>query len=83
MESSDAGGHSYSDAGNIGHAVLPLMVTAEPDTVKAAAATEIAVHSVSPSRSLSAPVIELVTGVSTFSTVMDASIRGTCICKLS
>ena len=60
MESSAAAGYSYSGAGHIGHAVLPSIAMAEPDSLQSAAAAEIGVSSVSPSMSSSAPGIELV-----------------------
>ncbi|RLN04469.1 hypothetical protein C2845_PM13G26260 [Panicum miliaceum] len=78
MESSASAGHSYSGAGNIGHAVLPSIPMAEPDTVvESIAAAKIAVHVVSPSRSPSAPGIELVTGASTVSMVMEMPANST------
>ena len=69
MESSAAAGHS--GAANINHNVLPSTAMVEPDTVQSAAAAEIAVQSVSPSRASSAPGNELVTGASTVSEVME------------
>jgi hypothetical protein len=77
MESSAAAGQSYSGDGNIGHAVLPLIQMAESDTVKSAAIAEIADHSVSPSRSSSAPGNELVTGASKVSMVMEMPANST------
>ena len=77
MESSAAAGHS--GAANINHNVLPSTAMVEPDTVQSAAAaeTEIAVHSVSPSRASSAPGNELVAGASTVSEVMEMPINST------
>ena len=49
----------------------------EPETVQSAVATEIAVHSASPSRSSSAPDNELVTGASTISVVMEMPTNST------
>ena len=66
MESSAAAGHSYSGVAMV-----------EPDTVQSAAAAEIAVHSVSPSRASSAPGNELVAGASTVSEVMEMPINST------
>ena len=66
MESSAAAGHSYSGVAMV-----------EPDTVQSAAAAEIAVHSVSPSRASSAPGNELVAGASTVSEVMEMPTNST------
>ena len=66
MESSAAAGHSYSGVAMV-----------EPGTVQSAAAAEIAVHSVSPSRASSAPGNELVAGASTVSEVMEMPTNST------
>jgi len=56
---------------------VPSITMVEPETVQSAAATEIAVHSVSPSRSSSAPDNELVTGASTISVAMEMPTNST------